>query len=353
MDPKKPRKSPVTAPSNFVLRSARPDDLDDVYRLARHLDSYNLPADRSRLRVLLADSVRSFAGRPPSHPREKFLFLLEDRTLGRVVGSSLVIAQHGTPGLPHLFLQSFVERRRSRTLGRSVDHRCLKLGWTDRGPTELGGLVLLPSHRGRPEKLGHWLSYVRLLFIAARRRRFRPRLLAEYLPAFAKNGVSPFWEYFGKKFTGLDYRTADRLSIDNKEFIVSLFPSGTLYQDFFPEEVVRYLGQVGNPSLPAAQLLRKAGFAYCSQIEPFDGGPYFEADTDRVPLVRRARRTAWAVNSTPAETRRLVLVDRGGEVRARMAPAALGGGRLRLPPTAAASLDLRPGETVWSVGVDR
>ncbi|MBL0350764.1 MAG: arginine N-succinyltransferase [Elusimicrobia bacterium] len=343
----------MTAPSNFLLRSARLDDLDDVVRLARHLDSYNLPADRARLRTLLSDSARSFGGRPPSHSREKFLFLLEDRSLGRVVGSSLVIAQHGTPGLPHLFLQSFVERRRSRTLRRSVEHRCLKMGWTDRGPTELGGLVLLPSHRGRPEKLGHWLSYVRLLFIATRRRRFRPRLLAEYLPAFAKNGVSPFWEYFGKKFTGLDYRTADRLSIDNKEFIVSLFPTGTLYQDFFPADVVRYLGQVGNPSLPAAQLLRKVGFAYCSQIEPFDGGPYFEADTDRVPLVRGARRTAWAENSPPGKTRRLVLVDRGADVRALVAPAALRGGRLLLSPDASASLSLRAAETPWSVGIDR
>ncbi len=335
---------------DFLIRNAVRGDLNEVLRLARHLDSYNLPADRRRLYALLGDVERSFAGAPASRAREKYLFLLEDRKRGRVAGCSLVVAQHGTPGLPHLSLNVFEEKRRSRTLGRSVCHRCLRLHWTESGPTELGGLVLLPEYRGRPERLGHWLSYARLLFIAARRRRFRGRLLAEYLPAFARDGASPFWEYFGRKFTGLTYRDADRLSIDNKEFIIALFPHGTLYQDFFPKEVIRYLGRVGDPSLPAARLLHKVGFRYASQIEPFDGGPYYEAETDRVSTVRDSLIRRWATAADSPSTARLVLADRGRNVRALVTAATLRRGRLEIPGTAAHNLGLKIRERLWSVG---
>lgn len=335
--------------SPWVIRNARPADLADLFRLAGWLDSYNLPADRRRLAALIADSERSFAGEAPSRAREKYLFVLEDLSTRRVVGSSQIVAQHGTPGLPHLFMDVFLERRTSRTLRRTVVHRCLKLGGTEQGPTELGGLVVLPSHRGRADKPGAALSYVRLLFIAARRRRFRKRLLAEYLPAFVKKGVSPFWNYLGAKFTGLDYSTADRLSIDNKEFILALFPSGTLYPELFPPEVVNYLGRVGDPSLPAASLLKRVGFGYCDQIEPFDGGPYYEADTDRVSLIRRARRLPWGAPETGGGARRLVLVDRGREVRAGWASGTdVRRGRLCLPSEESARLGLAPGDRVWA-----
>jgi arginine N-succinyltransferase len=309
----------------FLIRSVERRDADDLFRLARLLDSYNLPADRRRLATLVDDSRRSFAGRPVSRAREKYVFVLEDRRRGRVVGSSMIIAKHGTPGLPHLYLRSFVERRRSRTLGRTVAHHCFRLGATSNGPTELGGLVLLPSYRGRPERLGTWLSYVRFLFIAARRRRFQDTLLVEYLPAFAAGGESPFWNYFGRKFTGLSYRTADRLSIDNKEFVLSLFPRGTLYRDFFPEEIVRYLGRVGDATLPAARLLERMGFRFNGDIEPFDGGPYYTAATDRVPLIRRARRGRLRLVSHEARGPiRLFLADHDETVRALAAPSSSG-----------------------------
>ena len=69
------------------------------------------------------------------------------------------------------------------------------------GPSELGGLVLDAAHRGTPEKLGKTLSYVRFGYIAARRDRFRPRLLAEMAAPIASDGTNHLWEAIGRPFT--------------------------------------------------------------------------------------------------------------------------------------------------------
>jgi len=43
-------------------------------------------------------------------------------------------------------------------------------------------------------------------------------------------------------------------------------------------------------------MLRRIGFEYAHQIDPFDGGPHFIAETDRVTLVRDARPVELAVS---------------------------------------------------------
>src|SRR5690349_10953620 len=102
--------------TQFLIRSVERRDLPDLFRLSRHLDSYNLPADRKRLQSLIADSERSFAGKTKDIARAKYLFVLEDTRRRRIVGSSLIVAKHGTPGLPHLYMTHFLEKRTSATL---------------------------------------------------------------------------------------------------------------------------------------------------------------------------------------------------------------------------------------------
>jgi arginine N-succinyltransferase len=336
----------VSGELNFLIRGAEERDLPGLFPLARLLDSYNLPADRRRLRALIRDSRRSFACRPATPARAKYLFLLEDLAAEKIAGCSLIIGKHGTPGLPHLYLSSYAERRRSRTLRRTVEHRCFRLGATEDGPTEVGGLVLLPAYRARPEKLGRRLSFVRFLYMAARPERFQNRVLAEFMPAFLSRGRSPFWEYFGRKFTKLSYHRADRLSIDNKEFILSLFPRSVIYQDFFPRRIIRYLGRVGDPSLPAARLLRRAGFRYLNQIEPFDGGPYYGAARREISVVRRSRRRTAAAGPVRGPAH-LVLSERGGSVRCVAAPLRPGGAA-ELSAEALRLLGTAAGEDVWT-----
>ncbi len=94
-----------------------------------------------------------------------------------------------------------------------------------------------------------------------------------------------YGEAIGRKFTGLDYYEADILSRKNKEFIKTLFPSGEIYVSLLPEAAQEVIGQVGRNSKGAAQLLAKIGFRYSHQVDPFDGGPHFEAEQENISLI--------------------------------------------------------------------
>jgi arginine N-succinyltransferase len=103
------------------------------------------------------------------------------------------------------------------------------------------------------------------------------------------DGRSLLWEACGKKFTGLTYQEADRLSRQNKEFIKELFPASDIYATVFPERVQKVLGEVGPNTQGVQRMLERIGFRYVERIDPFDGGPHFEANLEDITLVRRYR----------------------------------------------------------------
>src|SRR5262249_32670784 len=146
-----------------------------------------------------------------------------------------------------------------------------------------------PRFRGQ-NKPGKQLSFARFLFIAMHRRHFRDVILAELLPPLMPDGRSLLWEAVGRKFTGLSYTEADRMSRQNKEFIKELFPQTDIYATLFPTRVQKVIGQVGRETEGVRRMLEKIGFRYVERIDPFDGGPHFEAKTADVTLVRQLRR---------------------------------------------------------------
>ncbi len=313
----------------FLIRQAGPDDFPGVFALARLLDSYNLPADRGYIRELLQVSEESFAGRLP-RSKARYLFVLEEKgqspleqgqsplqrilegagagtvpagTVPKIVGCSLIIAKHGTPGRPHLWLGLESITKRSRTLGIRRTHPVLRLGFTEDGPTEVGGLVVLPRYRKHPEQCGLQISYVRFLYMAMHPDRFENKILVEYRGAMRTGNQSPFWEAMGRVFTGLPYGKADRLSVSNKEFIRSLFPREPIYCALLPKSVRAAIGAIHPAAQRAAALLRGIGFKPMDQIEPFDGGPYYSAARAKVRLIRRTKRLRVAANVILAQAR--------------------------------------------------
>ncbi|MBI3318731.1 MAG: arginine N-succinyltransferase [Candidatus Omnitrophica bacterium] len=302
----------------FLIRQAGPGDFSGVYALARILDSYNLPADRRYLRELLLTSQRSFAGKVPRE-KGRYLFVLEDR--GRIVGCSLIIAKHGVPGQPHLWLGLERARKKSRTLGVEREHKVLRLGFTEDGPTEVGGLVVLPPYRRNRRQCGLQISFVRFLYMAIHPERFERKVLVEYRGAMGSGKKSPFWEALGRVFTGLSYQRADRLSVSNKEFILHLFPREPIYCALLPVSVQRAIGAIHPAASRAAGLLKGIGFRPIPQIEPFDGGPYCAAPLRKIRLIRRVKRLSLAeVLVRPGLT--LVGTEAGGFFRAALIPGA-------------------------------
>jgi arginine N-succinyltransferase len=272
----------------FLIRDARAADLDSLHAVAKYLDSVNLPDDRDRLRTLIAASQESFAARSQVANR-KFLFVLTDVASDRVIGTSMIFAQHGSRRAPHVYFDVLSEERYSETLDRHFVHRILRIGYNYNGVTEIGGLVLLPEFRAHPDRLGMLLSAVRFMYMARHRSLFRDEVISELMPPLEPDGTSRLWEALGRKFTGLSYQQADRLSHENKEFIRALFPEVPIYVTLLPAEVQSVIGQVGPETKGVEAMLRRIGFEYAHRIDPFDGGPHFQCHLDDVTLVRLTR----------------------------------------------------------------
>ncbi|HJL40250.1 MAG TPA: arginine N-succinyltransferase [Myxococcales bacterium LLY-WYZ-16_1] len=357
------RTAQAEADERFVIREVRPADLEAIVQLAQHLDSVNMPHDPAVLQASIRKARRSFAGTEPDPTRRRYMFVLSGTETGRLGGTSTIYAQHGHPDEPHVFFDVIDDERYSSTLDRHFSHVTLRLGFNYRGPSEIGALVLDPKLRSKG--LGKALSFVRFLFMAMYRERFRSHVIAELMPPLEPDGTSLLWEHLGRTFTDLDYQAADKLSHSNKEFIYALFPQMPLYASLLPKKVQALIGQVGPDTAPVRRMLEDIGFRYSRRIDPFDGGPHFEAELDTVTPVRQARRLRVSTESIPDELEGQVL-NRGGHpdverrlvaagqaegptrFRAAMAGVRIEGGTLVLSPATRKLLRLKAGGDVWT-----
>lgn len=334
----------------YEIRAATRDDQDGLYELAEHLDSVNLPHDAQEIGEILSKSERSFSAEIADPKRRQYVFVLWDLERQRAVGTSMIIAQLGSRDAPYIFFDVRKEERYSATLDKHFVHRVLSIGYSYYGPTEIGGLVVHPDYRKAPERLGMLISYVRFLFIAIHRELFQNRVLAELMPPLEPDGTSLLWEAVGRRFTGLTYREADRLSKKNKEFIRGLFPSGDIYASLLAPEAQAVIGEVGKETRGVAKMLSRIGFRYWDRVDPFDGGPHYIAPTDEIELVQRTQRLRVRIGDVGPEGKRCLVArtsDAAPWFRCVAVPARLGADHpdeIVVAPTAAAHLGLSEGE---------
>ena len=118
----------------LILRPIELRDLDDLVALASQLDSMNLPSDRDFLEARIQASQRSFAS---GDRHGIYVFALEDSAAGRCVGTSMILAKHGVPGVPYYWFELSTETRRSVELHKRFTHTKLRLRSTEDGPTEI------------------------------------------------------------------------------------------------------------------------------------------------------------------------------------------------------------------------
>jgi arginine N-succinyltransferase len=275
---------------SYEIRGAVPSDEDQLLDVAAHLNTVNLPADRVEIRGILEHAQKSFTGAIKDPRRREYVFVVVDLGQNRIVGTSMIIGQLGRRDSPYVYVDVFEEERYSATLDKHFRHVVLKTGYSYNGPTEIGGLIVEPEARKRPERFGLAISYVRFLFIKMHRDWFRDELLAELLPPLEPDGTSHLWNAVGRKFTEMTYAEADRLSKKNKEFVRALFPEGPIYATLLPESAQDVIGKVGAQTRGVERMLRRIGFRYAWRVDPFDGGPHFTAATDEVSLIKRSHR---------------------------------------------------------------
>lgn len=269
---------------SFIVRAVKRDDLQQLTDLAKQFNLLNLPGDKKILAEKIERSEKSFSGELQKTEAE-YVFVIEDIEENMVVGSSLILAKHGSEEVPHCYFKILKRDHFSQDLGLGFIHQVLRFQLDTDGPTEIGGLLIDRGYRRRPERLGKQISLSRFVYMALNPDRFEDRVLCELTPPLTEEGRSEFWEALGRRFTGLPYQEADMLSQTNKEFIESLFPEEDIYLSLLDAKARLVLGRVGEATKPAQHLLESIGFEYLDEVDPFDGGPHYGAKTkDILPI---------------------------------------------------------------------
>lgn len=334
----------------YVIRQARPDDASILLKLARMVHFINLPADPEIIADKIRRSIASFEGSLADLTRAVYMFAMEDDTTGNLLGTSQIIPQIGTPESPNTYFEVRSRTMYADDLQQGMTHTTLKLGSITDGPTEVGGLILAPSYRGHPAKLGRTLSLIRFHYIGLHRDRFRDELLAEMMARLTPEGTNAFWEHLGRRFINLTYTEADRLSTRSKAFILKLMPQEEIYVTILPPEARMLIGKVGKDTEPAKAMLERMGFEYRDHIDPFDGGPHLHAKTDSVTIVRDTKRLKLGEPCTRAQADGEALVSFEGDEGFRALSTGVrlsrDGKTVHLPREEMKAIHARPGDRV-------
>ena len=158
----------------------------------------------------------------------------------------MIIGQLGRRDAPYIYVDVSEEERYSATLDKHFRHVVLKIGYSYNGPTEIGGLIVSPEYRKKPERLGLLISYVRFLYIKMHRELVQATSCSpSSCRRSSRTGRRTCGTRVGRKFTDMTYAEADRLSKKNKEFIKGLFPEGAIYATLLPQNAQDVIGKVG------------------------------------------------------------------------------------------------------------
>ena len=91
----------------FLLRAIQPDDLKQVLSLAKLLAAVNLSGQPEELQKQIQKSMAAFSGKTRNKGEADYIFCLEDLDSKRIIGTSMIMAQHGTKDVPHFYFQVF------------------------------------------------------------------------------------------------------------------------------------------------------------------------------------------------------------------------------------------------------
>ncbi|MFZ2990616.1 arginine N-succinyltransferase, partial [Ideonella sp.] len=231
-------------PGRYLLRPARAEDIDTLERfaVASAHGITTLPADRAVLLDRLARSAQAFGSADDASGEELYLFVLEDRHLGRLIGTSGISASAGFGGQFHAYRNEVIVHT-SKALGTSKRMHTLHLCHDLTGVTLLTSFYIEPGHEHTLAP--QLLSRGRLAFIAEFAERFAERVAAES-PGLADDaGHCPFWSAVGQRFFGMDYPAVERLAGGrSKAFIAELMPHAPIYVTLLPKAAQWAIGQL-------------------------------------------------------------------------------------------------------------
>jgi arginine N-succinyltransferase len=275
--------------NSIVFRSAKEDDLEDIYHLAESagVGMTTLPKDKALLNKRLMRSIVSFNKKVDYPCDEYYLFVLEDVKNNKVVGTAAIEAYTGYDAP----IYSYKLSKRTRIcheLNIRNDYEVLSLVNDNQSQSEICTLFLDPAYRINHH--GVLLSCARFLFIANYPQRFARTIIAELRGVSDEEGHSPFWDHVGAHFFRMSFAEADRLSIaTNKQFIADLMPRHPVYVKLLAQEAQDVIGKPHPSSAAAMNILLKEGFHFNNYVDIFDAGPTIEAPRDLIATIAHSK----------------------------------------------------------------
>ena len=272
----------------IIIRPVKLADLDTLLGLASDAGYglTTLPHDRELLRKKILKSERSFRDMGDGPAGEAFLFVAEDLTTHRVVGTSGIVSKVG--GFQPFYayrLESSIHQ--SEILGVHKEIQTLHLVAEHNGPSEIGSLFLAPDFRR--DANGRVLCLARFLFMAEYAACFDPVVVAELRGVIDKAGRSPFWDALGRHFFDVELPRADYLTMVDKRFIADLMPRHPIYIPLLPIEAQKVIGEVHEQTRPALKLLEGEGFRFARMVDIFDAGPVVTCRLQEIRATRESR----------------------------------------------------------------
>jgi len=274
---------------NYVIRAAKPGDLQSIYEMAKLTGGgfTNLPPDKKALSSKLERTEASFANDKEYPSDELYLLVLEDMDSGEVRGTCQIFGQVGQRW-PFYSYRIGTDSKHSEQLDRTFHAQVLMLSNDLNGASEVGGLFLHPA--ARAGGLGLLLARSRYLFIARHRARFGDRILAELRGVIDEAGGSPFWDSVAGKFFGMSFQEADQFNaVHGNQFIADLMPKHPVYIAMLGEHARSVIGVPHPTGRAAMRMLENEGFAFENYVDIFDGGPTMTARTDQVASIKDAK----------------------------------------------------------------
>ncbi|NTZ42820.1 arginine N-succinyltransferase [Altererythrobacter sp. SALINAS58] len=334
----------------FRLRAARAGDLEPVYEMAKLTGGgfTNLPPDRDSLTAKLARATAAFGRDEDTLADEQFVLVLENAETGEVRGTCQIFSQVGQRWPFYSYRLNTITQH-SQELDRTVRAELLSLTTDLEGSAEVGGLFLHPGERAGG--LGLLLARSRYLFIAMHRARFADRILAELRGIIDERGGSPFWDGVAGRFFGMTFQEADHFnSVTGNQFIADLMPKHPIYVAMLSKTARSAIG-IPHPSGRAAmRMLENEGFSYEGYVDIFDGGPSMIARTDAVKSVREASEAEISTVHLAKGEKGLLATGRLTGFRACYGAREMQeDGTVAIDASAADLLDVKPGDTIWSV----
>lgn len=329
-----------------VVRPAGFQDLEALHALALSagLGMTNLPPCRERLGALLAASVAALAGERKAGSQ----ILLVMEAAGEVVGTGCIFPSVGGDW-PFYSYRIGRLRQTSQALGKVVENTILTPVNDYDGSAEVGGLFVRPGLRGVAG--GRLMARSRYLFMAQHRDWFGDRVVSELRGYQDIDGRSPFWEAVGRKFYGLEFKEADRISVGaGKQVIADLGPKYPIYLNLLPTDAALAVGQFHPDGARAHALLTQEGFKFEGCIDIFDAGPTMVADIDSLKAVRGSSvSTVTEIGACDESPEVLISVGEAEAFRATRGQVQGRDGDLRVSPELAQILNLQIGDRVRHV----